>query len=175
MAANMKKAAGNPGDPEICSGFWGWRRSIAITTVAGPLVAAPATATIASPTASVAAASVTSPTATSLVAAAISPVAATAAETAPATTTKTATAAGGPLLARTGDVHGQGSAVQFLAVEQFNRLLGFFGTAELYKCEAAGTARELVEHQVDVDHHARGAEVVLEIAFEGLKRQVSYE
>lgn len=169
MAANMKKAAGNPGDPEICSGFWGWRRSIAITTVAGPLVAAPATATIASPTASVAAASVTSPTATSLVAAAISPVAA------PATTTKTATAAGRPLLARTGDVHGQGSAVQFLAVEQFNRLLGFFGTAELYKCEAAGTARELVEHQVDVDHHARGAEVVLEIAFEGLKRQVSYE
>jgi hypothetical protein len=147
------------------------------------LVAAAAAAPIAAPTAPVSspiAAAITPPataTAAPVITAAIPAIATapTTAETAATAASEATPTTGRTFLAWAGDVHGQGPATELLAVEHFDGLMGFFGTAEFDKGEAAGTARELVEHQVDVDHHASGAEVVLEVAFEGLKRQVSYE
>ena len=51
----------------------------------------------------------------------------------------------------------------------------FFGRAELNKGEPAGSAGFFVEHEVDADDCTDVAELVFEVAFENLERQVTHE
>ena len=181
IGVNTKKAGERIAGPKSVKPR---RGSIALAAVARPLVTA-ATTAFAAPAAAVSAvAPVTAPAtaaapATTTTVAAIATTAPTAAapvaSSSATPTAETAPAAGRAFFARAGDVDGQGAATQFLAVQHFDGVLGFFGGTELDEGETAGTARELVEHQVDIDHHAGGAEVVLEVAFEGLERQIAHE
>ena len=60
-------------------------------------------------------------------------------------------------------------------MEHFNRLGCLFGSAELDESKTTGAARHLVEHEVDTDYDACAAELVLDVAFENLIRQVAHE
>lgn len=73
------------------------------------------------------------------------------------------------------NVHRQLPALEFFAVEHFNRFVGFFRRGHLDKSETPGFAREFVEHHIDGADHARLREVVLQIARHGLIRKVANE
>lgn len=158
-----------------------------LVTVAAAITApAPAAATITSAITTVATATVTAPAAaaaatTSTVAAISTAATATATESAATTAAaaaaeSTATAAAtGTFFTGTGDVHGQGTAAEIFAMEQFHRLVGFFSRCKLNKREAAGLSSHAIQHQVDVGHHTCGGKVILEITFQRLVGQVPDE
>ena len=136
----------------------GWRQLVTATTVAAAVTTAIATETT----------TATAPAfATTVSAAATAPAFTTSAET---TTTARRT-----FFTRTGDVHGQITTVEILAVEgldgrfrRFRRLHGDEG-------KATGTARELVHHQVDFDDTAVRGKQVMEVVFDRVEGKISYE
>ena len=145
-----------------------------------------ATATVTAPAAAVAAAAaaITAPAAAATTAAATTTVAATAAAatttTVAAATTATTTeaaaaAASGTLFTGTGDVHGQGTAAQILAVEHFHSAIGLVRSRELDERETAGLSGHAIEHQVDIGDHTGRRKVILEVTFLRLVGQVSHK
>ena len=103
------------------------------------------------------------------------PTAAAAGVVAFAATTAAAEIAAGTFLARTGFVHGQSTAVEFLAVKIGNGLIGLFLRAHLYERKAPGLARELVHDEFATDDVARLFEQVENLALGRVERQVAYE
>src|SRR5207302_6840865 len=98
---------------------------------------------------------------------------AAAAETAAAATTATGTR--GALFARSRDVDRELAALKFLAVEHFDRFVGFFRRGEFDESEATGFAGEFVEHQVHRSDDACLREILLQVIFHRLVREITYE
>jgi len=61
-----------------------------------------------------------------------------------------------------------------MVVEHFDRFVGLFQGAHFNKGEPAGTARELIEHQLAFDDGSGLLEQLFEVAFGGTVGQVSY-
>jgi hypothetical protein len=133
------------------------------TAVSPTVATAESTTTAATPTESAAAATTAAESTT--------PAAATPAES----TATTATFTGRTVLAGPGDVHGQGASPEVLALEHFHGALGFLRGREFDEGKSAGPTRELVEHEVDVQHYPSGREVVLDVALHRLVGQVAHE
>lgn len=136
--------------------------------------AAPSTTTAATASATTAVSTAPSTTA----ATAVSPsttASATAAVSAATTTTTEAAFTGRTLLAGAGNVDGERPAAEFLAMEQVHGPLGFFGRGELNEGETARAARELVEHEVDVQNDSGSGEVVLQVILHRLVGQIAHE
>ncbi len=91
------------------------------------------------------------------------------------TTTTAATTAWGTIFTRTGNVDGQRTALEFLAVEHFNGLVGFISTAHFDKGKAARLARELVHHDVHRANDTSLGEEILKVSVYGLVGEISYE
>jgi hypothetical protein len=82
----------------------------------------------------------------------------------PATpTTSASKLAGSALFTRTGNVHGQRTAFKLLTMKFLDGFLGLVATAHGYEGEAAGTAGELVEDDLDDTDGANLPEQSLEI------------
>jgi len=79
------------------------------------------------------------------------------------------------LLAGACDVDGKGAALKFLVVELLDGFLGLLGRGKLHKGEAAGLARDLVQHEIRRYHRAGLGEVFLKFVFPRLKREVAYK
>jgi hypothetical protein len=92
-----------------------------------------------------------------------------------ATVTATATTAGRTLFARTSDVHGQGTAIEFSSVKSLNGFVGFLRGAHRDEPEAAGAACHAVHHQVGLKDSAVSGKRVLEIIFSGFEGKISYK
>jgi hypothetical protein len=60
-------------------------------------------------------------------------------------------------------------------MEQVHGTLGFFGRGELNEGETARAARELVEHEVDVQNDSGSGEVVLQVILHRLVGQIAHE
>jgi hypothetical protein len=101
----------------------------------------------------------------------------TAAEITARTTTATATAAptAGTFFPRTGDIYRQGATIEIFAVQSFDRLLRFLGTAHGDEGETAGAARHAIHHDVGLHHGAAGGKRVLEIVFSGFEGKISHK
>ncbi len=134
------------------------------TASATPTIAAPAT----TPSASAAAATPT-------VAAAATAATTSAAAISTPTIATAATATGGAFFAGTGNVDGQGAAAEVFAVEQIHRFLRLVGRTEFNEGKPTGFAGELVEHEIHARHHSSSAEMVLNVAIQGLIRQIAHE
>ena len=118
--------------------FWkgaGLFAAVAATAAAFPAVATPAV----TPTTTTTAAAIAT------TAAATTPAAATAAVTTAITAAATTTTEARALLARTGNVHRQGAALEFVTVEFLDGLLGLVAAAHRDEGKAARTTGELVE------------------------------
>ncbi len=146
------------------------------TTAFTTFSAAASTPTTTTTTAASASAISTAPSATTTTA--VSTASATSpSSTVSATTTTTTEAAftGRTLFPGAGDVDGERPAAEFLAMEQVHSSLGFFGRGELDKGKTAGAARELVEHEVDVQNDSGSGEVVLQVILHRLVGQIAHE
>jgi hypothetical protein len=95
---------------------------------------------------------------------------ATAPAVSPATTTESAT---GTLFARTGLIHGEGSALDRLAVELRDGILGFLVGAHRHEGEPPRFAGEFILDQLDGSHRAGLAEEILEVDFRRRERKVA--
>src|SRR3989440_9761701 len=100
----------------------------------------------------------------------------TAAVAAAAETTTTAAArTRRALFARTRDVDGQLTALEFLAVKHFHRFVGFLRRGVLDEGKAARFAGKFVEHQVHRSDDACLGEVLLQVVFHRLVGEIAYE
>ena len=72
-------------------------------------------------------------------------------------------------------VDGDLAPLEILVVKLRDGLLGFIWRTVLHKGKTAGTAGHLVEHEVNRRHRARLGEVILEVVFPCLERQVADE
>ena len=86
-----------------------------------------------------------------------------------------AAAHGRPLLARTRDVDGKRPALKCFVMEHFNGLYGFGGRGILDKREAAGFTCKLIQHKIYRSDDAGLREMILQVAFHGLVREVTNE
>jgi hypothetical protein len=100
---------------------------------------------------------------------------ATAAATAAATEATATTTTGGALFTRTGNVDGQRTTTQILAVEHFHCAIGLIRSRELDEGETTGLSSHAVEHQVDIGDHTGRRKVILEVTFLRLVGQVSHK
>jgi len=107
--------------------------------------------------------------ATAAVAAAITTIAAATAEG----TARSAAAAGSALFTRTSFVHGEGTTLHILAVEEVDRLLGVFIGRHRDKGKTTGFARELILHERDFRDRAGLGEGVLKVDFGGVEGKIS--
>jgi hypothetical protein len=156
-----------------------FRRLLAVTTPAASTVIAPTAAittaaaatVVASSTAS--AAIVTTTTTTAATTATITAAATSAAAAEGAFTSESATA-WGTFFAWAGDINGQGTSTEVLAVKQFHRALSLLRSAEFNECKASGAPGNPVHHEVDVCDHTRGTKEVLEITILCLKGQIAH-
>src|SRR5437867_5067502 len=105
------------------------------------------------------------------------PLATTAIAATAVTATATASAPGtrGTLFARPRDVDRELTALKFLAVEHLDRFVGFFRRGEFDESEATGFAGEFVEHQVHRSDYACLREILLQVIFHRLVREITYE
>jgi len=98
------------------------------------------------------------------------PTAAAAGVVAFATATAAAEIATGTFLSRTGFIHGESSAIEFLAVKVSNGLVGLLLRTHLHEREAPGLARELVHDEFATDDIARLFEQVENLALGRVER-----
>lgn len=159
-----------------------WDCSVAIPAAAATaLFAAAAPSTVATtPLATFTAAAAPSAAATTTTAETAATATAAATEsttttTTAATTETTATFTRGAIFAGAGDVHCQGASPEVLPVKHVHGALGFFGRGKLDEGEPAGTAGELVEHEVDVQDNTGSGEVVLDVSLHRLVGQIAHE
>jgi len=107
---------------------------------------------------------------------------------APASTISAASTPSGPVSAESassftgsalfpwaGDVDREGAPADVLTVEHFDGALGFLRGRELDEGEAAGAARELVEHELDAQDGSSSSEVVLQVTLHRLVGQIAYK
>src|ERR1700677_308888 len=100
------------------------------------------------------------------VAAAITTTTATAAASTTAVTTTTATAGTrGTILTRTGFVHGECPAIDFVAVQRFDGRLGGLLCFHGHKGEPARASAEFVHDEIHFSDGAVGGKKVLELVF----------
>jgi len=92
-----------------------------------------------------------------------------------ATTTCETIATGRTFFPRAGDVHQDLAALEFLIVELLDGFLRFLGGGVFHEGKTAGTAGHFIEHEVDRGYRARLGEVLLQVVFPRLKRQVADE
>jgi hypothetical protein len=83
------------------------------------------------------------------------------------------TAAGRTFFARACDIDRQGAAIEFLAMQLVDRLLGFFGAAHGDERKPPGATRHAIHHDVGLHNRAAAGERVLEIVFSGFEGKVS--
>ncbi len=121
---------------------------VSVKRVFGVLVAI-TTATVTA-TAATTAATATAATVSATTAAVATATAAVSATTAAITTAAFAT--WGTLFTGTGNIYTQVASVKILVVEHLNSLLSFLVGAHFNKGKTAGTAGELIEHQLALDH-----------------------
>jgi hypothetical protein len=159
---------GGPGRRSVVAATTTATAAIA-TTVATVAPAATATTAAATTTTTVSAA-----TATAAEAAATTTTAAEATAAA-ATTTESATTATatGAFFTRAGDIDGQGATTEVFAIEEIHRALSFISGGEFYERESAGFARNAIQHQIHRGYHSGCGEVILNIPFHGLEREVA--
>lgn len=82
---------------------------------------------------------------------------------------------GSALFPWAGDVDREGAPADVLTVEHFDGALGFLRGRELDEGEAAGAARELVEHELDAQDGSSSSEVVLQVTLHRLVGQIAYK
>ena len=157
---------------EACPGR-GKHREFLVAVATRASVAVPAPAAAAATTTTTTA--ITATTAAAAEATATTTSAAATAEAAATATTAEATLSRGTLLAGTGNVHGERAPTEVLAMEHFHGPLCLLGGGELDECEAAGAARELVEHEVHVEDDTRASEVILDVPFHRLVGEIAHE
>jgi hypothetical protein len=85
------------------------------------------------------------------------------------------TGAGSALFTRAGDVHGQGAAVNGLAVQRGNGVRRFLVRAHGDESKPAGTASGTVHHQIGFDDSAMCGKGVLQVVFGGFAGKISYK
>jgi len=100
----------------------------------------------------------------------------TATTTAAATSTvaATTTTAAFALLHRAGFIHGQGTTIDFLAMELGDRRLRFIGRSHFHKAKAAGTSRHAVIDQLHPRDIARLGKKIGQVVFRHAKGQVAH-
>jgi hypothetical protein len=154
----------------------GKHREFLVTVATRASVAVPAPAAAAAATTTTTTTAITATTAAAAEAT-TPPAAAAEAATTTATTATTAEAALArcTFLAGTGDVHGERTSAEVLAMEHFHGPLRLLGGGELDEGEAAGAARELVEHEVHVEDDTRASEVILDVPFHRLVGEIAHE
>src|SRR5881394_136302 len=100
---------------------------------------------------------------------------------APIATTTTASAAaaaagtGRAFFTRPRDVDGQRPALKFLAVEHFDGLVRFLRTREFDEGKAARFTGEFIEHEVHRSDHTGLGEILLQVIFHRLVREITDE
>ena len=77
------------------------------------------------------------------------------------------------LFARLGDVHGQSTAVNLLAVERADRRLRFIGRAHRDETETARTTSGAIRHQIGFEHGPMRRKRVLKIILGGIEGKIS--
>ena len=87
----------------------------------------------------------------------------------------TTTPHGWTIFTRAGDIDGQLAALEFFVVEHLHSFVRFVGGRELDESKPTGFACELVHHQVDGIHDTCLGEVLLEVVFHRLVREVTDE
>jgi hypothetical protein len=90
-------------------------------------------------------------------------------------TAATTTPATGAFLTRPSFVDGEGSALEVLLMEHLHSLVCFGLRAHFHECESPGASRSAILHDVDRNDGASLREVVLEVVFGGVIREVTYE
>src|SRR5580765_5344288 len=73
------------------------------------------------------------------------------------------------------DVDGQRPALKFLAVEHFDGLVRFLRTREFDEGKAAGFTGEFIEHEVHRSDHTGLGEILLQVIFHRLVREITDE
>lgn len=74
----------------------------------------------------------------------------------------------------TGFAHRDGSAIKGLAIQGFNRLLAFFGSAHGHKPKPTGALGHAVEYQVRIRDGSNRREQLLKGLFCGLEGEITY-
>jgi hypothetical protein len=92
-----------------------------------------------------------------------------------ATIPAAATTPASSFFTRTGNIHGQGAALKFLAMKHVDGFLSIRRSGKFDERESAGFAGELVEHEVYGSHDTRLRKVLLQVVFDGLVSEITNE
>src|SRR5215469_7923650 len=79
------------------------------------------------------------------------------------------------LFTRSGQIYGQGAAINGVAIEGFRGFLGLFRCAHGDETEAAWTAAHAIRHQIGLRHGAMGCEHILQVVFRGIEGKISHK
>jgi hypothetical protein len=95
------------------------------------------------------------------------------AATAEFTATTTTTTAAGTLFTGLGNVNGQFTSIDALAIKSRDSRLGFFGGAHGDETKTTGTAADAVHHQVGFGNGAKRGKCILKVVFCGIEGKIS--